>query len=259
MEAMARGGMPPCRSPRPPAAMAAAAAAAVAVAVNYSYARLKLSLPPPSPSPFFAAISMALPSPPLTVESSTGAEFPAWIDSDGAKLELGGTGLRKKSILGLKSIVVYAFGIYANAAKLRELKLKDDKKAISLAELPCMDAEMSVRLVIVYGKLKMGTVRSAFEESIGGRIKKFSGAENKQLLQSFTQLFKEDIKLPKGTAIDMVRLPGHVLSTRIDGQEVGSVKSELLCRCLFDLYIGDEPFDVAGKEAIAAGLSSMLS
>jgi len=41
---------------------------------------------------------------------------------------------------------------------------------------------LTVRLVIVYGSLKIGSVRSAFEESVGSRIKKFGGAENRELL-----------------------------------------------------------------------------
>jgi hypothetical protein len=41
---------------------------------------------------------------------------------------------------------------------------------------------LTVRLVIVYGNLKIGSMRSAFEESVGGRIKKFSNGEEGDLL-----------------------------------------------------------------------------
>ncbi len=44
------------------------------------------------------------------------------------------------------------------------------------------DVGLTVRLVIVYGNLKIGSMRSAFEESVGGRIKKFSNGEAGDLL-----------------------------------------------------------------------------
>lgn len=45
------------------------------------------------------------------------------------------------------------------------------------------DVGLTVRLAIAYGRLKIGTVRGAFEESVGSRIKKFGGAENSDLLK----------------------------------------------------------------------------
>ncbi|KAH7332519.1 hypothetical protein KP509_20G092200 [Ceratopteris richardii] len=121
------------------------------------------------------------------------------------------------------------------------------------------DFDLTVRLVIVYGRLKVGSVRTAFEESIGSRIKKFSGKEDRPLLESFTSLFSDDIKLPKGTIIDVTRQSGHSLATKIDGKEIGAVQSSLLSRAFVDLYIGDEPFDVTGKDDISSKLASFLS
>lgn len=45
----------------------------------------------------------------------------------------------------------------------------------------------------------------------------------------------------------------------VDGNEVGSVQSALLCRSLFNLYIGDDAFDKSGKESIGLGLASLIS
>lgn len=44
------------------------------------------------------------------------------------------------------------------------------------------DIRMTVRLQIVYGRLSIGSVRSAFEESVGSRLLKFGGYDNKELL-----------------------------------------------------------------------------
>ncbi|CAM6059489.1 unnamed protein product [Sphagnum tenellum] len=198
------------------------------------------------------------------VDPKTGMTFPGVLNK--CQL-LTGTGLRTKSILGLKKITVYTFGVYADPESLRG-KLSAQYGSMTSDELKKnpgfykdvieKDVGLTVRLVIVYGNLKIGSMRSAFEESVGGRIKKFSNGEDGDLLSRFTSAFKDDIKLPRGTSIDLTRLPGYVLQTKIDGKEVGNLQSALLCRSLFDLYIGDDPFDKHGKESIGLGLASLL-
>lgn len=44
------------------------------------------------------------------------------------------------------------------------------------------DICMTVRLQIVYSRLSIRSVRSAFEESVGGRLQKLGGSDNKDLL-----------------------------------------------------------------------------
>jgi hypothetical protein len=91
---------------------------------------------------------------------------------------------------------VVSAGVYANESGLKE-KLDsgntyDEYEVSDLTQnkafyddLAKSDFEMRVRLVIVYGRLKIGSVRSAFEDSIGSRIKKFNGQEDKPLLERF--------------------------------------------------------------------------
>ncbi|KAG0582588.1 hypothetical protein KC19_3G071600 [Ceratodon purpureus] len=211
----------------------------------------------------FASVSMASPVEEV-VEPTTGMPFPGALEEGRV---FTGTGLRKKSILGLKKINVYAYGVYVDPASLKshlgdkysdtdpeELK-KDEEFYDDVME---NDVGLTVRLVIVYGSLKIGSVRGAFEESVGSRIKKFGGAENNDLLKSFTGAFTDDIKLPKGTTIDLTRLPGNVLQTKINGIHVGSVESALLSRSLFDLYIGEDPFDKDAKKSIGQSMASLL-
>lgn len=45
----------------------------------------------------------------------------------------------------------------------------------------------------------------------------------------------------------------------VDGKEIGSVESQLLCRSILDLYIGDDPFDSKAKEDIDLKLISAIS
>ncbi|KAH9301882.1 hypothetical protein KI387_013465, partial [Taxus chinensis] len=200
----------------------------------------------------------------MAVEPNTGVSFPSSLDEN---KKLAGVGVRKKNIFGFTSINVYAFGLYADKLSLQE-KLLDKYRKQSETELKenkefyedviGNDLGLTVRLEIVYSRLSIGSVRSAFEESIGNRLWKFSGTENKELLQRFTSQFKDDYKLPRGTKIDISRLPGHILQTKIDDKEIGSIQSKLLCQSLFDLYIGEDPLDKQAKEKIGLGLVSLL-
>jgi hypothetical protein len=64
------------------------------------------------------------------------------------------------------------------------------------------DVGLSVRLVISYGRLKIGTVRSAFEESVGSRIKKFGDGSEADLLKRYSLLSQtqaKDSQLPQHT------------------------------------------------------------
>lgn len=50
----------------------------------------------------------------------------------------------------------------------------------------------------------------------------------------------------------------NVNSHAVDGKEVGSIQSQLLCRAILDLYIGEDPFDKQAKEDIRQALTSIL-
>ncbi|KAL8143241.1 hypothetical protein V2J09_016273 [Rumex salicifolius] len=218
-----------------------------------------------SSSPFWASLSLSeSPSSPSMIESRTGASFPAIINNSQRLL---GIGLRKKSVFGLKNIDVYAFGVYADDFDVKKcLDEKYGNHSASASEskedlrkdLLEADVSMTVRLQIVYGRLNIRSVRSAFEESVGSRLQKFGGSDNKELLERFTSLFRDEYKIPRGSVIELSRDKGHVLCIKIDGTEVGSIQSKLLCKSLFDLYVGDDPFDHKAKEDVANQLKTFL-
>ncbi|KAK6164667.1 hypothetical protein DH2020_001531 [Rehmannia glutinosa] len=214
-------------------------------------------------SPMWGSLSLSDDSSPVT-ESRTGTSFPVVLRDSQRLL---GVGLRRKAILGLKNIDVYAFGVYADDADVKEC-LSEKYGDLSASELKgneklkedlmeC-DVSMTIRLQIVYGRLSIRSVRSAFEESVGSRLQKFSGSDNKELLQSFTSQFKDEYKIPKGSIIDLSKERGYVLRTMIDGKEVGCIESKLLCRSILDLYIGNEPFDRKAKEDVELNLAALL-
>lgn len=82
-------------------------------------------------------------------------------------------------------------GVYANEddvqkylkekyGKFSASDLKDNKGFND--DLLETDVNLTVRLQIVYSRLSIRSVRSAFEESVGSRLQKFGGPDNKELL-----------------------------------------------------------------------------
>jgi len=85
-------------------------------------------------------------------------------------------------------------GVYADEDDVQK-KLKEKYRELSASELKgnkdfnedmlASDIDMTVRLQIVYPKLSIRSVRSAFEDSVGSRLQKFGGPDNKELLQKY--------------------------------------------------------------------------
>ncbi|XP_021742094.1 fatty-acid-binding protein 1-like [Chenopodium quinoa] len=212
---------------------------------------------PSSSSPLWGCLSLSSDvTPPDVTEPKTGVLFPSIVKDSQTLL---GIGLRRKSLFGLKNIDVYAFGLYADEDDVQK-NLKDKYGEYSASDLKDnkgftedlleSDVNLTVRLQIVYSRLSIRSVQSAFEESVGSRLQKFGVDDNKELLHRFTSQFKDEMKIPKGSVIELSREHGHVLRTKINGDEVGSIESKLLCQSVLDLYIGEDPFDRQAKEHI---------
>ncbi|GAA0164855.1 hypothetical protein LIER_20398 [Lithospermum erythrorhizon] len=215
-------------------------------------------------SPLWGSLSLSDDGSAPVTEERTGACFPSVLNDTQRLL---GVGVRKKAVLGLKNIDVYAFGVYAGEAEVKRHlgekygnlsveELKDRKELLD--DIFDNDISMTVRLQIVYGRLSIRSVRSAFEESVGSRLKELGGSDNKELLQRFISQFKDEYKIPKGSVIDLTKEPGHIIRTTIDGQEIGNIQSKLLCRSVLDLYIGNQPFDQKAKDDFESNLASLL-
>ncbi|KAH7682897.1 Chalcone isomerase protein [Dioscorea alata] len=188
----------------------------------------------------------------MEVEAKTGVSFPVKL-SDGKVLN--SVGIRKKKILAL-GINIYTFGIYADNAALGKLlvdkftKAPEEKPTKELYEAVInSDVGMMVRLVIVFGGLTMSMVRKNFDEGLGSSIKKLNGGQkNDELVNKVMGEAKDSIKLPSKSIIEITRMPGYVLQTKIKDELVSEVESELLCRAFFHMYLGDDPFDKEAKD-----------
>ncbi|XAR51915.1 hypothetical protein NMG60_11006715 [Bertholletia excelsa] len=196
---------------------------------------------------------------PLETEPRSGISFPVVL---GGK-RLNAVGLRKKSVLGLE-IKVYAFGIYAENEKLKELLLlrtgeQPTKPTKEMYQLVIdSDVGMLVRLVIVFSGLTMSMVRKNFDESLGASIQKLSGGKNNDLAKKIMSGASDDIKLTSGSVIETSRLPGYILQMKVKGEIVSKIESELLCRAYINMYLGNDPFDKEAKERFGASFLSLF-
>ncbi|KAI0524528.1 hypothetical protein KFK09_003902 [Dendrobium nobile] len=194
------------------------------------------------------------------IEPKTRIAFPVKL-ADGKMLM--SIGLRRKKVFAI-NINIYAFGIYGDDVKLKEVVKdkfqapKEPTKEIFDAVID-VDADMMVRLVIVFGGLSIGMVRKSFDEGIGASLKKLNGGKaDKELVSKFMGSATENIKLPSGSVIEISRLPGYVLQTKVKGEVISVVQSKLLCRAYFHLYLGDDPFDKEAKEKFGSSLLSLF-
>ncbi|RZB68368.1 Fatty-acid-binding protein 2 [Glycine soja] len=161
-----------------------------------------------------------------------------------------GTGSRTMTIVKIKSLKVYAFGVYVHPYSLCE-KLGPKYASISADELNNHhdfykdllreDINMTVRLVANCRGMKINSVKDAFEKSLRARLVKANPSTDFSCLKTFGSYFTENISIPLGTVIEFKRTVDGRLITKISGNQIGSVHSKDLCRAFFDMYIGDVP------------------
>ncbi|KAB2023054.1 hypothetical protein ES319_D07G255000v1 [Gossypium barbadense] len=190
----------------------------------------------------------------VAVEPKTGVSFPVKLD-DGKQLNC--VGLRKKSMFGL-GIKVYSYG-KSNLLKSK-IKKVPEKPTKELYQMVIdNDVEIMVRLVIVYSSLTISMVRKNFGEGLGASTKKLNGGKkNDELANKVMGQASDDIKLTPGSLIEISRLPGFVLETKVMGEVISKVESELLCRAYINMYIGDDPLDKDAKDKFGISLISLF-
>ncbi|KAL5860550.1 hypothetical protein ACOSQ4_001846 [Xanthoceras sorbifolium] len=196
----------------------------------------------------------------VQVEPKTGVSFPVKLD-DGKQLIC--VGLRKESVLGM-GIKINGFGIYADNEKLKDLlrskigkpPAKPTKEMYQVAV--DSDVGMTVRMVIVFPGITMNMVRKNFNEGLGASIKKLTGAKKNEITNKAMVQAPDNIKLPPGSIIEISRLPGYIFQTKMMGEVVSKVESELICRAYFYMYLGDDVFDEEAKAKFGMYLLSLF-
>ncbi|KAF9614694.1 hypothetical protein IFM89_019822 [Coptis chinensis] len=209
------------------------------------------------------------------VEPVTGIEFPTVLDNISAGKKnstlrsevLVGTGSKIMRIIKVKSLKLYAFGLYVQPDSICK-KLGRKYASVPVGELSNQpeffedllreDLDMTVRLVVNYKGLKISTVRDAFESSLRARLQKMNPEPDYHCLRTFGSCFSQDISLPPGTTINFQQTADGQLITEIGGKQIGAVHSKDLCRAFFGMYIGDAPVSVQAKEEIARKVGSII-
>ncbi|KAK9131394.1 hypothetical protein Sjap_011881 [Stephania japonica] len=208
-------------------------------------------------------------------EAATGIEFPKTLqnclagDSDSCLTTeiLVGTGSRSTRVMRIKTLRIYAFGLYVHPASVcRKLGPKYASMPVSelnnqlnfFEDLLREDIDMTVRLVINFNGLKVNSVRDTFEKSLRNRLSKVNPQTDYQCLRTFTSYFTEDIPLSVGTTIDFRQTAKGQLITEIGGKQIGTVVSKDLCRAFFDMYIGDMSGSIHTKEEITRNVASII-
>ncbi|CAA7400772.1 unnamed protein product [Spirodela intermedia] len=205
------------------------------------------------------------------IESRTGIKFPTILDNhvfgQDAMEVLVGTGYRTMRVIKIKTLNVYAFGLYVHPYSVCE-RLGPKYASIPVSELKNNldfyndllreDIRMTVRLVVNCNGLKINTVRQAFEKSLRARLEKMNPSTDYHCLSVFGSYFKRDIPLPVGTTIDFRRTADGLFVTEISGKTIGAVHSRDLCRAFFDMYVGDLPVSAQAKEELAENVAGLI-
>lgn len=207
------------------------------------------------------------------IEPLTGIEFPTALGLKGGNKStlnsevLVGTGSRSMRIFKVKSLKVYAFGLYVRPDTICK-RLGPKYASVPVGELNNQpeffddllreDIHMTVRLVVNCNGLKISAVRDAFEKSLRARLLKTNPNTDFHCLRTFDSYFSQDISIPLGTTINFQRTVDGQLITEIGGKQMGAVHSKDLCRAFFGMYIGDIPVSSQAKEEIAKNVGSII-
>ncbi|GLT52467.1 hypothetical protein SLA2020_258130 [Shorea laevis] len=199
----------------------------------------------------------------VEVEPNTGVPFPVKLD-DG-KLQLNCVGVRRKSILGMK-IKVYAFGIYTDNEKLKDLMKSKigtapPKPTKEMYDVVIeSDVPMMIRMSITSSTASnTPLVKSGFAGDIAEMIKKVNGGKrNDELSKMVLGPLSDNVKLKVGSLIEMNRLSGYVLQTKVMGELVSKVDSGLLCKAMTHFYLGHDDLDKQAREKFGMSLLSLF-
>ncbi|XP_062119007.1 chalcone isomerase-like protein 1 [Humulus lupulus] len=121
------------------------------------------------------------------------------------------------------------------------------------------DIGLTQKIVIAYSGLKMNMFKKAFSEALGESIMKFNGGrKNEELANKVLGPASDQIKLATDSEVEISKLPGYVLETKVNVELASRVESELLCRAYFGIYLGENTMKCY-KESKEMFGQSMLS
>jgi len=193
---------------------------------------------------------------------------------------------RQKRLAGIKSLDIYAVGLYVDESGVtsllgdRAVKSTDgdafahdnaiftgmyefmnhmfyihtDVYALCVDLMRHSSIEKALRVVITSGLVKRKAFVSALDEQLKPRL---SGTSSEETLSTFTSMF-DSISFRKGMDISFF-FERDALITKVDGHVIGRLRDDRFSKALLNIYLGSSPVSVHAKEAFRRGIYSMVT
>lgn len=177
--------------------------------------------------------------------------------------DLAGVGVRSKKIAGVKSINVYALGLYVDVpaakAALRSYRGKSPEalardQSFYDALVKADGVDKTLHMSIAFGRISSQQFWEAMRAQLAGPMAQ-AGADAE--LQQFAKTF-EGLKLRKGMPLSFC-ISKDSLTSKIDGKLAGTIRSRALCEAVLGVYLGRDPVSPDAKQNIGSGLATMLA
>lgn len=224
-------------------------------------------------TPLFASLGWgmfgAMPSSTLAIkEKRTGVDFPAefcFFKGQRNCPTITGAGSRIKKIAGIKSLDIYALGLYVDQkAAHAVLNRRFPSKKFSpeqLAKDPALFTELckaeniekSLVLVITSKLVNKQNFLQALEDRLTPPL---SRLKQQAALEDFKSQF-DGINIKKGLKISFTFTKGKVV-TKAGDKELSTLSNKALVSNLLDAYLGSSPVSPGAKAEFAIGLAQMV-
>ena len=200
-------------------------------------------------------------------EPRSGVPFPVSVTPPGEATPhwLMGTGIRQRTIFRVK---IYAFGLYVDPEGARASLSRFSRLSASTLErdesfyrhLLDLNFTMTLRLVMTR-TIDGNDVAEAFDDALRPRMTRAVTDTNNSrelaVLERFRGYLEVD-EVRSGTEIVFSCGPAGRLATSVGGDERPPIDSRVLCRALFDVYLGEDPISNDGKRSIIAGFPGLI-
>jgi hypothetical protein len=181
------------------------------------------------------------------VEPSTGHSFDTTKSVDGKRYALLGVGVRKKFI-----IKVYSMALYAE-----EDEAKKSYKSAGGAEPTSFVAGGGFGKVAVLHfarDVDAGKIKSAYEEGLSEELSDRAPADVKQGAQAFVAAFDKDLK--EGQEI-VLRTAGKKIEINVAGAKKELATSPTLCKAIWNIWLGPKPISKDLKTGLVSRIDSL--
>ena len=200
-------------------------------------------------------------------EPRSGVSFPVSLTPPGNKTPhwIMGTGVRQRTIFNLK---IYAFGLYVDPEGARASLSRFARRSASRLErdegfyrhLLDLNFPMTLRLVMTR-TVDGNDVAEAFDDALRPRVIRTVAHTNNSRELAVLERFRGYLEVERvrsGTEIVFSCGPAGRLATSVGGEERPPIDSRVLCRALFDVYLGEDPISNDGKKRIIAGFPGLI-